>query len=262
MDDVITDIPPPSRFFAEELNNFAPSSPHLPSPFLVFSESNPTFRPSLLIIAISLPSVQCLHYVSSKSHVGTLIVPEISLSGNSIEPNLKDKSCNIYTLQDGDKLTMIVSFQYSVPIERSLAVANLLIGKEIIPERVLILDSVQSRNYRGKLSPDEAFAFKMETSAERKAHVDSQLLKGLDYFPSGSVVDGLGAALLSRCQLKKIKGTLCLTWPEFGPSAVSLIKSLLKEAVPGIQYGNTGNANEFPRFSYSKGSPLDSELYT
>lgn len=262
MEDVITDVPPPSRFFSDELNNFAPPLPHLPSPFLVFSESNPTFRPSLLIIAISSPSVTCLHHVLSKSHVGALILPEISLSGNSIEPNLKDKSCNIYTLQNGDNLIMIVSFQYSVPIERSRAVANLLIGKEIIPEKVLILDSVQGRNFRGKLSPDEAYAFKLETSAEQTGNVGSQLLKGLDYFPSGSVVDGLGAALLSRCQLKRIRGTLCLMWPEFGPSATSLIKPLLKEAVPGIQYGTMGHVKEFSRFSHTTGSLLDSELYT
>ncbi|RVW41660.1 hypothetical protein CK203_068125 [Vitis vinifera] len=65
------------------------------------------------------------------------------------------------------------------------------------------MDSVQSWNFCGKLSPDETFVFKMETSLKRKEHSDgsnsSPLLKGLDYFLSGSMVDGLAAALLSRC---------------------------------------------------------------
>jgi predicted ATP-grasp superfamily ATP-dependent carboligase len=39
----------------------------------------------------------------------------------------------------------------------------------------------------------------------------SSLLRGIDYFPSGSVIDGLAAALLGRCQVKNIKGTLCVS---------------------------------------------------
>ncbi|KAI9074601.1 hypothetical protein K1719_043442 [Acacia pycnantha] len=84
-------------------------------------------------------------------------------------------------------------------------VAKLLIGDRIAPKRVAILDSIRSQNYRGRLSSDEAFAFKLETAAERKIGVDEKFLKGLEYYPSGSVVDGLSAALLGRCQILKIE---------------------------------------------------------
>ncbi|KAH0858385.1 hypothetical protein HID58_086646, partial [Brassica napus] len=73
--------------------------------------------------------------------------------------------------------------------------SRLLIGQDIIPERVIILDSIQSRNFRGRLSPDETLAAKLETSSEKKA-VTSRV--NLDYFPPGSVIDGLSASLLSR----------------------------------------------------------------
>lgn len=33
----------------------------------------------------------------------------------------------------------------------------------------MILDGLKSQNFRGKLSPDETFAFKLETSSERKS---------------------------------------------------------------------------------------------
>ncbi|KAK9275348.1 hypothetical protein L1049_022612 [Liquidambar formosana] len=153
MEDVVTDIPPPSRFFQEDLNNFTPPSPPLPSPFLLFSHPNPDkfFRPSLLIIAISSPSLLVFHHVSSKTLIGSLILPEIPFSGNSIEPSLGDKSCNIYSLNCADNLILLISVQCSVAAERCHLVAKLLIGEQIIPERVLILDSVQSRNFRGKL---------------------------------------------------------------------------------------------------------------
>ncbi|KAI9075616.1 hypothetical protein K1719_042416 [Acacia pycnantha] len=65
------------------------------------------------------------------------------------------------------------------------------IGDRIAPKRVVILDSIHSQNYRGRLSSDEAFAFKLETAAERKIGVDEKFLKGLEYYPSGIVVDGL-----------------------------------------------------------------------
>ncbi|OIT24250.1 PREDICTED: uncharacterized protein LOC109216352 [Nicotiana attenuata] len=270
MEDILTEIPPPSRFFLEDLNNFCPPSPPLPSPFLLFStpDQEKFSRPSLLIVALSSPSLQVFHHLSSKALVGTLILPEIPFSGNSIEPSLKDKSCNIYALNEADNLIMIVSVQYPVTAERSHAVAKLLIGEQIIPGKVLILDSIRSNNFRGKLSPDEAFAFKLESSAERKAkadgHQDSPLVKCADYLPSGSVVDGLAAALLSRCQLKKIRGTLCVSWPEAGISVISLVKSLLlKDVLSGVNHINVGDLEEeFLKLGRNKDFLLDSELYT
>ncbi|XP_026379422.1 uncharacterized protein LOC113274164 [Papaver somniferum] len=53
------------------------------------------------------------------------------------------------------------------------------------------------------------------------------MVKGLDYFPSGSVIDGISAALLARCQIKKICATLCVTWPQNGYSVHS-VKGLVQ----------------------------------
>ncbi|KAK4357938.1 hypothetical protein RND71_023548 [Anisodus tanguticus] len=270
MEDIVTEIPPPSRFFLEELNNFVFHLPPFPSPFLLFSTPNQKkySSPSLLIIAMSSPSLQVFHHVSSKTLVGTLILPEIPLSGNSVEPSLKDKSCNIYALNEDDNLIMSVSVQYPVTAERSHAIAKLLIGEQIIPEKVLILASIRSSNFRGRLSPDEAIAFKLESSAERKAkadgHQDSPLVKCADYLPSGSVVDGLAAALLSRCQLKKIRGTLCVSWPEVGASVISLVKCLLlKDVLSRVKHVDIKNLEEeFLKLGRSKDFLLDSELYT
>ncbi|XP_027153484.1 uncharacterized protein LOC113753509 [Coffea eugenioides] len=263
MEDVITDIPPPSRFFLEDLNIFTPPSPPLPSPFLLFSISNngKPFRPSLLVVAISFPSLHFFHHVSSKKRIGTLILPEIPFSGNSVEPSLRDKSCDIYAINNADESIVVVSVQYPVTAERSHAVAKLLIGEQINPERVLILESVQSRNFRGKLSRDDSFAFKLETSLERSSK-NSPLITGLDYLPSGSMVDGLAAALLAQCQLRKIRGSLCLSWPEFGFSSNSLIKNMLLKVLPGIELAsNSNDEDSFLRIAREK-DYLDSELYT
>ncbi|XP_051145889.1 uncharacterized protein LOC127261646 [Andrographis paniculata] len=268
MDDVITDVPPPSRFLLDDLNNFATPPPPLPSPFLVFpsADSAKKFSPSLLIIAMSTPSLHFLHHISSKTVVGTLILPEIPFSGNSIEPSLKDKSCNIYTLNDdsGGSI-MIVLVQFPVTPERAHAVAKLLIGERIVPERVLILDSIRSSNFRGKLDPDETIAFKLETSLERKNSDigESPLFKTLDYYPSGSVVDGLAAALLSRCEVRKIKATLCVSWPDLGFPVMSLVKILLlKNALSGVSHAVDKDYEiEYLKMSRRR-KQVDSDLYT
>ncbi|GMJ13415.1 hypothetical protein like AT3G25545 [Hibiscus trionum] len=270
MEDVITEVPPPSRFFQEDLNNFITPSPSLPSPFLVFSNPKPKkpLCPSLLIVALSSPSLYIFHHLSPKTLTGSLILPEVPFSGISAEPSLGDKTCNIYSMNDGDKTILLVSVQHGVSAERSHLVARLLIGDDIVPERVLILDSIQSQNFRGKLSPDETYAFKLETLAERKGlgggNVASPLLKGLDYFPSGSMIDGLAAALLSRCQLKNIKGTLCVSWPDFGSSVVALIRSLLQRNVlPSLDSSLKGDVwDQYPRINLTKNQPYDTEIYT
>ncbi|CAN0913235.1 hypothetical protein LINGRAHAP2_LOCUS27796 [Linum grandiflorum] len=263
MEDVITETPPPSRFFQEDLNNFAPASEPLPSPFLVVSnpKTEQPLRPALLIVAISSPSLYLFHNLTRKTLIGSLILPEIPFSGNSIEPALNDKSCNIYALEDADNSTLLASVQCSVGAERSNIVAKLLVGDQIVPERVLILGSVQSQNFRGKLSPDETYAFKLETLEERKG---SSLLKGIDYFPSGSMVDGLAAALLARWQMKNVRGTLCVSWPDHGSAVITLVKSLLKnDVLQGFDLSSTAGAEDrHSRINQIKHNPFDSDLYT
>ncbi|CAH9124062.1 unnamed protein product [Cuscuta epithymum] len=263
MEDILTEIPPPSRFFLEDLNNFAPRSPPLPSPFLMFATPNPEkySHPSLLIIAMSFPSTHFFHHVSSKTLVGTLILPETLLSGNSIVPSLKDKSCNIYALHHADKLVLVASVQCPINAERSHAVAKLLVGQKIKPDRVLVLDTIQSRNFRGKLPPDETLMFKLESSLERK---DSELVKGLDYFPSGSVVDGLAAALLGRCEIDKIRGTVWVSWPETGGPVTLAVKShLLKNYLPGMDHTSADKEkSDFSGTGRTRDYLLDSDMYT
>ncbi|KAL8161419.1 hypothetical protein V2J09_012908 [Rumex salicifolius] len=261
MEDVLTEIPPPSRFFQEELNNFAPPSPSLPAPFLLLSQpniNNPV-RPSLLIIAISTPSIHIFHHVTSKTLIGTVILPEVPISGNSTTPSLKDKSCNIYSLDDTEKAVLLVSVQYPVPAERAHAISKVLLNGQIVPESVLILDSIKVQNFRGKLARDETHAYKLDT-ASAKGKGDSLL--SLEYFPSGSVVDGLGAALLSQSQIRNIKGSLCVSWPEFGYPVASLIRSLLqKDILPTVKFSSSGDLTyETSKAGWVKNPLLDTEL--
>ncbi|XP_061340735.1 uncharacterized protein LOC133287188 [Gastrolobium bilobum] len=255
MEDVITETPPPSRFLEEDLNTFTPPSPPLPSPFLLFPHSlpqNQPLKPTLLILALSAPSLALFHHHrNDKTLLASLILPELPFS-------LPDNTSNIHSLSAADAL--LVSVQCPVAADRAHAVAKLLVGDRIRPESVLVLDSVEPRNYRGRLPPEEAVAFKLESSAERKRSDLEKLLDGsLEYYPSGSVVDGLGAAILGRCQILNVRASLCVSWPQFDASVVSLLKGLLQRGVlRGFDFGSSG---EVLRFGRSKDPLFRSDLY-
>ncbi|KAG9448068.1 hypothetical protein H6P81_014196 [Aristolochia fimbriata] len=250
MDDILTQLPPPSRFFIEDLNNFASPSPPLPSPFVVLQ--NARRNPDLLVVAISAPSVFLFHHATTKSLVGTLVLPETSFAANPITPSLRENSCNIYAL-DGTPSTLVAVVQYRVPADRSHVLARCLIS-EIRPQKVLILDSIQRQNFRGRLSVDDTVVYKLETSEQRMS-TGCPMVRNLEYFPSGSVIDGLGAALLARCQIEKMKGTLCVSWPDINSSAISLLKLLLKDVLPSTKFD--ASAESF----HVRDARTDSELY-
>ncbi|CAG7862221.1 unnamed protein product [Brassica rapa] len=76
-------------------------------------------------------------------------MPEVPFFGNTIEPSLQDKTCNIYSaklISNNKSSILLVYVQLHVSPERSNLVLRLLIGQDIIPERVIILDSIQSHN--------------------------------------------------------------------------------------------------------------------
>ncbi|PKA46037.1 fatty acid desaturase (delta-4 desaturase) [Apostasia shenzhenica] len=255
MEDVVTEIPPPSRFFQEDLNNFADPDPRLPSPFLCLNANPNLLRPSLLMISISAPSISILHHIPQKVLIGTLILPEIPLSGNPLEPSPRDKSCNIYSIECPPSGAILVAVQYVVSPERSRAVAKALLG-QIQAEKIVVFDSIRGENYRGRLSVDEALAFKLETLEQRRSR--DPVLRDLQYFPSGSVMAGLGAALLGECQMRRTRATLCATWPESGrPSVVPLLLSLLKGM--GLEVGKAESVTDD---DVRVSSPFVSDLYT
>ncbi|CAL0315283.1 unnamed protein product [Lupinus luteus] len=219
MEDVITEAAPPSRFLDEDLNNFTLPSPFLPSPFFLFSHSHShSLKPTTLILSLSLP-------FPSIPPIASLILPELPFSTASLRPSPPSAAVTLHSLSPH---TLFASVNSPISPDRAHAVARVLIGDRIVPDSVLILDSIRPRNYRGRLSSDEAVAFKLENLAERKRGKGEKMLEGLEYYPSGSVVDGLAAAVLARCQVLGIRAGLCVSWPQFDASVSSLLKGVLR----------------------------------
>lgn len=257
MQDPLTDLPPPSRFLLEDLNNFASpdDSVSLPHPFIAWNRTL-NFRPKLLLVALSKSSCHLVHYLPEKKIIGTFVLPEVSMAGNALQPSLQDKSCCLlYALEETENPTVVLaSVQYTVPAERSTTWAKTLL-REVRPEKVVVMGSIPSQHFRGKLSSDETLIFKLETLAERLDENDGAL-KGVPYYPSGSMIDGLAAALLTQCQVTKLKGQLLVSWPDYDASVVNLLNSVLKKVYPAVDFSVSAKTPLF------KALRVDSDLYT
>lgn len=73
-------------------------------------------------------------------------------------------------------------------------------------------------------------------------------------------MDGLGAAILARCQLMNIRASLCVSWPRFDKSVVALIKGLLgRRVLPGFEFGLSDD--EVLKIGRSRDRVVHSELY-
>ncbi|CAL5184796.1 unnamed protein product [Lathyrus oleraceus] len=248
MEDVITEAAPPSRLLEEDLNNFTPPSKPLPSPFLIFPhpQQQQPLKPNLLIIAISSTSLSLFQTILNyQTLTASLVLPELPLSDPDNTIDIHSISSNI----------LLAAVRTSISDIRAYAVAEVLLNDRIRPDSVIILDSIQPMNHRGLLSSDEAVAFKLESSAERKKALEEKLLGGLEYYPSGSVVDGLGAAILGRCQILNLRASLCVSWPQFDSSVVLLLKDLLRQFDLGF------NGDEALKFGRNRDHVFQSHLY-
>ncbi|XP_058772205.1 uncharacterized protein LOC131646054 [Vicia villosa] len=252
MEDVITEAAPPSRLLEEDLNNFTPPSKPLPSPFLLFPHTHQPLqplKPNLLIIAISSPSLSLFQSIlNSQTLTASLILPELPLSH-------PDNTIDIHSISSK---ILLAAVRTPISDTRAYAVAEVLLNNQIRPDSVIILDSIQPMNHRGLLSSDEAVAFKLESSAERKKAVEEKLLGGLQYYPSGSVVDGLAAAILGRCQILNLRASLCVSWPQFDSSVVLLLKDLIR---PLAEFDFGLNGDEALKFGRSRDHVFQSHLY-
>ncbi|KAG2550529.1 hypothetical protein PVAP13_9KG334000 [Panicum virgatum] len=120
--------------------------------------------------------------------------------------------------------TLLAAAHGAVPAHRARAAAKALVSK-LQPGEVLVLDAVRSASYRGRLAADEPVEGKLETSAAR-ARGGVGAARGVP----GSVVDGLGAAVLAECEIRGKAATMVVTWPAGArPSEFAVMRRVAAE---------------------------------
>uniref|UniRef100_A0A0E0BZ33 Uncharacterized protein n=1 Tax=Oryza meridionalis TaxID=40149 RepID=A0A0E0BZ33_9ORYZ len=207
MEDVVTDAPPPSRFSPDDLDNFAAPPPQ-PTPILVVSPANPSPAPRrLLILLISPTSLALLPHLPSPPPLhASLLLPELPLERS--QPPIR-----VYLHAPSGALLAAAHGPAPVPAHRARAVARSLVSA-LQPEEVLVLDAVRSGAYRGRLAADEPVEGKLETRAARGRGGVGAARGVAALAPPGSVVDGLGAAVLAECEMRGKAASMVVTWPD------------------------------------------------
>jgi len=265
MPDPLTDIPPPSRFDPDDLNNFASSPVDLcTKPLMLWAPwarnllQSGALEPRLLLLSLSNVGSHLLHHIPNKRILGSIVLPEVSMVNNQIEPSPHNKECYLFTV-DPEASVVLVLVQYTISPERASMWAKTLFGV-IRPDRVLMLGAISSHHFRGKISADEPLLFLLESSEQKKA--DKDQLAVAPYYPSGSLVDGVAAALITHCQIRGLKARLLMSWPDTDFSVVrqmsSALSVLCKQALPkllGLDFITAGKS------TVGKKIQADSELY-
>ncbi|KAL5227516.1 hypothetical protein ABZP36_015781 [Zizania latifolia] len=204
MEDVVTDAPPPSRFSPDDLDNFA-AAPAQPTPILVVSPTNPSPAPRLLILFISPTSLALLPHLPSPPPLhASLLLPDLPLERS--HPPIR-----VYLHTSSGAL--LAAVHGPVPAHRARAAARSLVSA-LQPEEVLVLDAARSGAYRGRLAADEPVEGKLETRAARRRGGVGAARGVAVLAPPGSVVDGLGAAVMTECEMRGKAASMVVTWPE------------------------------------------------
>lgn len=161
----------------------------------------------------------------------SIVLPEVPMKGNTVQPSLQDRTCVARTCgPSGEGLLVSCQYHDSLAPERSQAFCKALmehvraqeVGRACVcvtslpqlqpttntrkcvlllpaDRQVLVLGSLQAEQYHGPGdASQEAAVFKLCTSAALKRTASASL----PALPSGNVVGGLPAAVLTYCQVR------------------------------------------------------------
>ncbi|BBN19519.1 hypothetical protein MPTK1_8g11340 [Marchantia polymorpha subsp. ruderalis] len=251
--DPLCEDPPPSRFDPDELDFLAPIPDAARTPPRVEWEplaeahlKSGKLHPEFLIVALSTVATNIIHHLPDKNLLGKILLPGNSSVKKEGERSILDKTACIYTCKSCTSV-VIVSVQYHVPEEGANMWTKTLF-QNIQPERVLIVALTPIHHFRGKLSSDDPSFFLLETDQQKREEKADLIYSKREeaeetklvapYYPSGSLVDGLPAALLTHCQLRGLRGRLLVTWPAEDSRMAQMLAATLTNVLRLIPQGS------------------------
>ncbi|GIL65913.1 hypothetical protein Vafri_19553 [Volvox africanus] len=175
-------------------------------------------RCEILIIATCPTSCALMRAIGNKQLLGAVLGPGVSLAGNSLvsgagDPLASDKVCPIYTLRQAPPATaalpgsalhvdvLLVCCQYEVARERAPVWARSVL-EQISCSHAVFLGAMAAEQFRGQGdASQEELIFALRTSASQQRQLQAGARGPVPLLPTGTVVGGLPASLLSYCQV-------------------------------------------------------------
>lgn len=184
--------------------------------------------PSLMVVAVGAAPCALMHHCcrSSRTLLGSISLPELSMAGNAVKPSLGDSSCFVYGIGGGSDV-LLVQCQYAVRAERAHSWASALLGGVRAVRTVIVSVAMPSEIQLGQAlagggAEAETPVFRLDTDAWRRADA-TEGPREVQPLPSGNVIGGLSARVLGKCQAMGMQAcAVVLRQPTPSPDATSL----------------------------------------
>ncbi|KAG2496144.1 hypothetical protein HYH03_005746 [Edaphochlamys debaryana] len=173
----------------------------------------------VLVVATCPTSAALLAALPGKQLIGTVLAPGVSLAGTSLPapgsgPLPSDRVCCVYSLPgpDGPEAgALLVVCQYGVARERCSAWARAVLSQMSYGHAVF-LGAMAAEQFRGQGdASQESLLFSLATKAAQQRRTEQGGAPSAPPLPTGSLVGGLPAALLSHCQVRGQSAELLVT---------------------------------------------------
>ncbi|WIA11645.1 hypothetical protein OEZ86_002646 [Tetradesmus obliquus] len=213
----------PTRALQQEEEEQAVGSAeqHLQPPVIEWvAGAEPVGKPQLLVVAMSAAS--CALLESCLAAAGVQEVATVH-SQSSSTAHADDDSTARSSAAAGAAAAASASL-YSTQLDQT---------QQLQPQRLLLLGSMQAEQYRGEADPSQEFlAFLLQSSSARQPAAAA----AAPYLPSGSVVSGLPAALISQAELRGVPAELLVvveSVPALVPATLHELSALISAALKG-----------------------------
>ncbi|KAG1662115.1 hypothetical protein FOA52_012976 [Chlamydomonas sp. UWO 241] len=189
--------------------------------------------PECMLLATSRASCALLaHAFPEKQVIGSCVLPEVSMRGNTTGGALRDAGCMLYAAGAQSGALLLAICTYDVRPERAAALARGLLS-EVQAKNVIVLGAISSEQLRGGEGDpsQEPLVFMLSSGAARSAHAKPPA----PLLPSGCVVPGLAAAALSHVHVRGGCAHALLSVdmvPGLAPLSLTLLASAAAACLP------------------------------
>lgn len=198
---------------------------------------------SCLIVVTSKASCSIvMSCFPDRSPLGTIVLPEVAMKGNAVQSSLTDKSCALFACGEHGQIILCICL-YDLKKERCSALASSLYEIGLPIQQVLVVGSMASDELRGALAdeadPSEGPLLFLLSTLQAREKREGQPEPTLPFLPSGSIVGGLPAAIVSAAQARGLPADLILhveMVPSLAPLAVRPLAASMHKMLSSSEY--------------------------
>lgn len=165
-------------------------------------------RPRVLFMSTCRLNCHMRNYFANNERIGTVMMPAISLRGNTATPGSEEVGCFVYRLDGEDSAVLAPMQRELVGHAREWAVRLL---KDLKPRSVVILGGCQEHESDSKKeTPQGVYLVETEAAREVLASKSNSDTSAFAPLPPGPLILGFAAAVVAQCELQSLPCRLAI----------------------------------------------------